>query len=335
MQAPEKFNVRTWRFGTPSADWSVRVEPDGTAERGPYTLGGPCPICSHHVINTVGGHVTTVPGVSKAEVTTAETRSVRLLVECNCGENHEGKDAESLGCGAFGFIVAAWPIDKEGEVDAGTGDLARTLPATFRQEPAELADREWAREARSLSWTALTAIRSSAAKWAGSIGGIVGVFTVAALVKGRDDVSELTPSFRWAVISILLLGLAATLVAMYSANEAAAGRPVDVWQSGESVRAAYLKTGEEAAARLRLAQILTAWGAVLVVIAVVVLWTGTEKSPDPTNLVQLTRTDGTTVCGTLESDGPLAVVLRRPNADADDQFRRTEVDATRLPRDAC
>ena len=334
--APASFDVRTWSYGSPSADWGIRVAPDGTAAAGPWFVSGPCPVCLHPLLNRVGGTVMGIPGLQHAAAPSEDMNVVRVLVECNCGEVHPDREAESLGCGAFGYIVASWPTSVEADADQGTHDAARTIArATFRQEPAQLEDRNWTRMANELPRTALPGIRSSATKWAGSIAAIVGVFTVAGLVTGRDDISDLTRSFQWAVISILVLGLGATLTAMVYANSAATGRPQLIPLTGEGLRRATLREGDRAAGQLRSSQTLTVVGAVFVVMAVLVLWMGTEKGPDPSNLVQIEQPGVEPICGTLKSDGPRAVVIRIAGSQKDTQLDPAEVTRPFLDRDSC
>ena len=106
----------------------------------------------------------------------------RVFVRCLCAVVHDGRpdDAEGRGCGS-GAVV--WGPD---ELAVATVPLPDQLPMYLLLR--------WQKAADQVAVTALDLIRSAAEKWGTTIAGLTGVFSLIALIRGPEGVSQLKDS---------------------------------------------------------------------------------------------------------------------------------------------
>jgi hypothetical protein len=163
----------------------------------------------------------------------------------------------------------------------------------------------WARAAEEEQFTALARVRAAAEKWAGTIGALTGIFTIAAFVKGNDEIAELTQPTQYAVVITVAAALLCAFLAIYfaalaaqgvpvyfSADENPANDPVAYWEH-------YQDEVRKAAKQLRLSRFLVIPATLLLAIAVGIMWFGpTEQTISATNAL-VTQKTGTVVCGEL------------------------------------
>lgn len=193
-----------------------------------------------------------------------------------------------------------------------------STPGTAGQEPpfsvgwrrTSPSDLKWEEKADQLEFDALTRVRSAAEKWAASQAAIIGLLGTIMLVKGREDIGELT-TLNQVVVALLLAGaLLLALVAAYLTALAAQGTPEQVqWPSGPRLRAWEREQALQAKKRLKLSRILTVLTVACLVLAVAVTWFGDAKKETSSPSVVVLRADGAAVCGELAAgaDGALTV----------------------------
>jgi hypothetical protein len=131
------------------------------------------------------------------------------------------------------------------------------------------------------------------------------------LVKGRDDLAELTDAYQVVVAIVLLLALVAAAFALGFAAYAAQGTPKDLhWPTGDKLRVFERNAAVTAKKRLRYSRILTFVTVGLLALGVGLTWFGEAKPPDTTapSLLVVSPTIGAT-CGSLALNESGAVVL--------------------------
>jgi hypothetical protein len=159
----------------------------------------------------------------------------------------------------------------------------------------------WQAKLDDLSRTELDTVRSTAAKWQGTISTLLGIFGTVAFVSGNQTIEKLsrtTGTFtKIAVTVAVVLAVGAVLTATYAALGIPRRREtVDwTWLESESIR----KAGRALVA-LRWSQGL-ALAAVFVVVAgsLIVLWNSEPKAASPAASVLVRLSDGSLLCGAL------------------------------------
>ncbi|MFF4362149.1 hypothetical protein [Streptomyces sp. NPDC001604] len=86
-------------------------------------------------------------------------------------------------------------------------------------------DLRWARLARELPFKELDAVRRQAEQWRNAIGGATALFGIAALVRGRNDLTAVPAGWRTATALVLGAAFLALLIALAVAAYASFGRP--------------------------------------------------------------------------------------------------------------
>jgi len=172
-------------------------------------------------------------------------------------------------------------------------------------------DWRWEREATDLRHSSLTTVRSVAEKWAGSIAALLGVFSVAAVVKGPEKLADIENG-PLQITLILLVGVAAAsaFVAILLAALAAQGLPrvVDVLDG------VILKAWSQQRARLAIrllfwSRIVAATAALLIIASALIAWAdvavagGEQKAAQSVLVVD---SSGKVFCGEIQgTDGAL------------------------------
>lgn len=143
------------------------------------------------------------------------------------------------------------------------------------------SDLEWEIRAEQLQFEALGSVRSTAEKWAASVGAIFGIVGTVLVVKGRDDITDLKTGYQIAAGVLLLVAIVAAAWALFAAAAAAQGTPEEMgWTSGPRLRAYERRRAREARGQLKQSRIATVAGIVALLLAICVTWFG-ETKPKP------------------------------------------------------
>lgn len=176
-------------------------------------------------------------------------------------------------------------------------------------------DRRWAELARELEFSQLDQLRKQAEGWRNGLVGLTALVTVLAVLKGRDDLTQLPAP--WQTVATALLGAAFLLLLAGSllAVRASFGRPGEqILLGGQALR----KWTSDEIRRVRRTIYLSAFGfaigMALVAAALGISWTHSEEPA--ADLVKVTTSTGT-YCGELVSYAPSRVTLLHTTSGAD------------------
>lgn len=161
-----------------------------------------------------------------------------------------------------------------------------------------IESKRWVQLAQELRFEQLTSARKQAEGWRTGLAGLTALLTVVLIVKGRDNVSTLTPNFLWTVVALLGAALALLVTATLLAVRAASGAPsTAILLTGENLRA-WTKAEVRSVGRfIRWAAILTVTAICVLALAVGITWTAPVSRPSP-SLVEVVLSTGS-VCGEL------------------------------------
>lgn len=156
----------------------------------------------------------------------------------------------------------------------------------------------WTDRARQLQHGQLEAVRQQAESWRNGLAGVTALVGAVLVVKGKDDFTRLSMPWAFLVPVLLSLALLTLLVATSAALHAAAGTPGDEFlMNGEELRAWTETEVENAQRAIRLAQLLTAAGVVLITGSALLTWFAPARLPN-TPLVRV-GVAGQEYCGRL------------------------------------
>jgi hypothetical protein len=313
-----------YEFAEP-AGWARAVTRFRTADRdhfGSLLLRGSCPRC-HHAMDVLVplecDYVAVSDAQAAAEVAAASEEprvipvtkvdnfaSFQLTALCNCHVDHPGRPEDvKEGCGAFGNVkVSRAP----GQVSAITLE---------KGTPAAAQDAKWQQLADELPFETLQRVRSSAAKWAATIGSITGVFAIVTLIKGPEDISKLASPWKGSTVVLVILSLALATVGLYAAATAAQGNIDRARVAGGTVRELH-RTGIESAVKNLT---VSKWAVVLSVaslaMAILITWTKTPAEAAPSTAVLVisgSPNARTSMCGSLVGTTMTDLLVRPPDA---------------------
>jgi hypothetical protein len=196
-------------FGS-EQDW-LRLVPALTDERDALQLSGDCPLCRHGLDDFVSLSPEWVAGLRD----TAE--AVITTVQCNCSEDHAGRPASQVGCGAVAVVTVEL---------SPTGDgYAATVKSARR---ATLRDRSWDDEAAKWEQAATERISETAEKWGQTIAALFALFGLG-LVFEDDRVEKVISSSAdwpwWVLVGLLLFSSLVLLT--YHVTRREPGEPKD------------------------------------------------------------------------------------------------------------
>ncbi|MFG1922392.1 hypothetical protein [Cryptosporangium sp. NPDC048952] len=162
--------------------------------------------------------------------------------------------------------------------------------------------KRWWERAHDLKFHQLEAARRQAESWRTGLAGSTALLGAALVIKGPDNVSRLTPGFRWLVVVLVGLALASLLTATLLAVGASAGTPGRrIVLTGEDLRAWSEQEVRSIGRALRWAARLTVLGVVAVGVAVACTWLGPGRATAGLVVVESSTERS---CGTLlGSDG--------------------------------
>ncbi|NYV73342.1 hypothetical protein HW445_03195 [Streptomyces sp. UH6] len=139
--------------------------------------------------------------------------------------------------------------------------------------------------------------RHQAEGWRNFLATATALLAAVLVLKGRENVAELTPGFRWSVVVLMALGLLALLVSAFTAASAAHGRPGDLLEyatPGELLAWERTETGN-IAGRINRARWLVVVGVLATAAGVMLTWLAPAAEKDPA-VVTVHTTRGK-VCG--------------------------------------
>jgi hypothetical protein len=193
--------------------------------------------------------------------------------------------------------------------------------------PATIEDARWALQARELEFASLGRIRSTAAKWAATLGSITGVFGIVTLAKGPDDISKVMGAWRipffgghvdWKVLAGASIGLAiaCAVLAIYLAATAAQESPTRFRFTGQEVRRLHREKTQNAANALRASKFLTLTAVALLSVGIAITWYATPEEPASGSNVLVVKTSGETSCGVMQASQPGMVEIVQADQQA-------------------
>jgi hypothetical protein len=176
------------------------------------------------------------------------------------------------------------------------------------------SQRKWQDLIEVHQYNALPPIQSAAEKWAGTISTLTGVFSIAALVKGNDDIGTLTETTQWVVGGILAVALFCAFLAILCAALAAQGIPKtftaqeNPYNNPDTFRDYYLEETRKAASRLNKSRFLVIPATALLAIAIGITWFGPTTPLSSATTVLVTQRAGSVICGELvDGEGNLSL----------------------------
>jgi hypothetical protein len=167
--------------------------------------------------------------------------------------------------------------------------------------PADVGPAEvrWEKKAEELEFEALANVRAGAEKWAASLGAVLGLTATVLVVKGREDISELSDRTQVAVGLILAVALVLAVIATVLAAYAAQGTPKDLkWPSGPKLREWERNEALTAKGQLATSRVVTLVAVVAIATAAGLTWFGPE-APSSGSTVLLAPESGIPLCGAL------------------------------------
>jgi hypothetical protein len=279
-------------------DWKVkRVDKNVIT-----AIEGPCPVCGDFTRQEVKQTALATAAGGAEDVLLKKDR-LTVVCECNCGHGHsDGADPPNhwQSCGRWWLVTIRISPDGDGQSVRAASDESM-LDAAQAARKAMVNDE--------------TTIRSAAEKWIGAITALIGLFGLAGLVAGKDTFVGLPKDALRVMALAALVAVLAAASAIILANRAAYGWPtvVDI-SNDEALEQWYVNQRTivaKAARRLRLAVLfsLLSLSALMVIVGCNTFW--------PRGIaVQVTRVDGSGVCGTLiNTKTPTELRIKRHNGD--------------------
>ncbi|MEV8591042.1 hypothetical protein AB0424_29290 [Streptomyces sp. NPDC051180] len=176
------------------------------------------------------------------------------------------------------------------------------------------ASRAHAEESRTLLASELTRVRAQAENWRNGLAALLGLLTAVGIVKGPDTIQGLSGGARGTVGVLLLGGLLLAAAGAFFAMRAAFGMPkrrvADA--SLEDLLTRERLTTHRAVRDLRRAVVAGFLSLAMVTAAIGLTWYG-PRPGEPG--VQIVRTDGSALCGTLVGVDAKGMRLRVKGVD--------------------
>jgi hypothetical protein len=183
------------------------------------------------------------------------------------------------------------------------------------RRPATVTEAEWEVVAEELQFEALEGIRASAEKWVAAIAAILGIFTVAAVVKGPSDVSKIDLGWTIVVAAATAGAIGCAVWATYLASRAAYGVPTKLYRVGSELRKYHRSQADEAGRQLTSAIRYSLQAVALLALAVGILWFVTPREPAAQASVLVVTADGEVVCGSLQGAEDDSSISVKPKED--------------------
>lgn len=180
-------------------------------------------------------------------------------------------------------------------------------PQGSKREPvppraASLADRKWQSRADELVFDEYPRIQAVAEKWAGTIGALTGLFSIAVLVKGPQDISKLPLGFK--ILAGVFLGgaLVAAFFSVYRAALAAQGTSRRAYLDATTLPNLYHDAAERATSHLWWSRRLAVVAVIFIILTIALTWYVPPENPTavPVNVLVVQRS-GSVECGVLRA----------------------------------
>lgn len=172
-----------------------------------------------------------------------------------------------------------------------------------------LDKKRWAQLASDLKFSQLDTARRQAEVWRAGLAALTALLTAILVLKGRDNVSDLTEPYQALVVSLLALALTLLLAATMWLSRALAGPPGrTTLLTGEALKDWTEHEVDKISAALRLVPLLAVIGVFTVAAAVGTTWLAPIQ-PTASSLVQVTSPAGQE-CGEFIGETAKQVILR-------------------------
>jgi hypothetical protein len=216
--------------------------------------------------------------------------------------------AETLG--AVAAIIGLFSIRRALAMEKWIrGNLPAPPPNVVVTDPPSEEERLWQNKAEEARLSELETVRTAAAGWGSTIAAVTGAIGVVALVKGPDQINDLTHG--WKILAAVLVGLAVLTVlrGILLAAIAAQGSPRSFGYAPREFRSRYRAETLLAARALQVSRALVVLATLFGAAAIGVVWFGdTADKAGPTRAFAVTA-DGTPLCGTLNVSKPGIVTV--------------------------
>jgi hypothetical protein len=170
--------------------------------------------------------------------------------------------------------------------------------------------KRWAQLASELKFSQLDIARKQAEIWRAGLAALTALLTVVFVLKGRDNVSDLTEPYQATVVGLLGLALALLLVATLWVSRALAGPAgEEILLTGERVEQWTKEEVRRISVALRWAPVSAATGVVAVAVAIGVTWLAPAQDA-AAPLVRVTQSTGQQSCGQLIGVSDRQMILR-------------------------
>lgn len=176
-----------------------------------------------------------------------------------------------------------------------------------------LDSKRWAQLASELKFSQLATARKQAEVWRAGLAALTALLTAVFVLKGRDNVSDLTEPYQAIVVALLGLALVLLLIATLWVSRALAG-PIgkQILLTGEEVEEWTRSEVSKISTALRWAPLSAAVGVLAVAAAIGVTWLAPTQAVAP--LVQVTESTGQQPCGQLIGVSDHQLILRPASA---------------------
>ncbi|GIJ29102.1 hypothetical protein Vqi01_42640 [Micromonospora qiuiae] len=160
-----------------------------------------------------------------------------------------------------------------------------------------IEDKRWEQLAEQQKFGQLDGARRQAEGWRTGLTGLTALLAVATIIKGPDNVADLTPDTRLVVLGALGVGFAALVAGSLIAVRAASGTPgEDTWLTGKALRTWTRNEVRAIRRAIRVAATLLVIGLAAIAFSIGLTWLAGPAVNKPGFKVVTTDTQ---VCGEL------------------------------------
>ena len=160
-------------------------------------------------------------------------------------------------------------------------------------------DRRWEVLAHELPFQQITTMRAQADGWRTGTAAAVTILAAVAVAKGRSDVAQLVPLWRWVVVSAVVVGFGALVASLTISVRVAHGSPgTAIWNTGSALEEWTREEVARGGVLLALAVRLAVAGLSLLIVAMAVGWLAPAVGSGSGQPVQV-RAGSESFCGRL------------------------------------
>jgi hypothetical protein len=249
-----------------------------------------------------------VQGMNPQEPDKEVVHRKSVVTRCNCTHDHPDRPKDiTTGCGFAGSFHH--PEAQHG-VSSSVGPI--------RGESA-LIDREI--EAATVRTEELPRLREAAEKWGQTLAALFGLFGIAGLIQGRDELDKISRDWAIGIGACLLVSFVAAGIAVATAAMAAQGWPRTV--SDEGLTEASITAADDAQFWLIVSRLVGMLALIPLVLAIAITWFGPDSTDDVRYLV--IHDDGV-ACGKLGRTAGGSITVRPSQTALAAVTSMTEVD---------